>query len=296
MRQHDRLVWVKRGSILVGLLLALPISACGGQRPPAEKQAIVHAPPVESPALETEEPQTTPCPPGSTAKDALCLPCEGTPEANVSEADHKAACVYAEISQKVPGHLLLDREIEGYQGGVSEVATHFEHDREEASTLAKEFEPLANARDAKHWAVMARLRQASLFEVLQIKMESALPPRVNLYTSKETDLLKKADSSGNASLLEMAAQIRSRREEQFQQARVRWLQSVEAPMVRSYAEALLWAKAWKTKTREIDRAKERFHEAVEKLGEEKIKEYTEGLVDPETQAPFVYSPGALEGR
>jgi hypothetical protein len=286
---QDRLVCVKRVSILARVLLTVAISTCGGRPPPPEKQAITLATPVAGPVTETDEPQKATCPPGSTRKEDSCVPCEGAPEMGVSAADQRAACAYAEISNKIPPRMELERTIEGYQGGVSEIAAQFQQEFDETSAFAKQLEPLAAERDAKHWAIMARLRQGALFEVLQIRLEQALPPKVNLYSAKEEDLLKKAESSKDASLLVMAAQIRSRREETYQQTRERWLQSVETPMVRSYAEALFWAKTWKIKNQAIDRGKNRFHAIVEKLGEQKTKEYTDGLVDPDTKKPFLYS-------
>jgi hypothetical protein len=216
------------------------------------------------------------------------------PSGGKTEGDEAVACAYAELVQKIPRKLDLDRPLEGYTGPFTAVKDAFDGDSVEARTRADEFEPLAGRTETLRWAILSRIRQASLFDAIRTKLEDAEPPRVELFTDKERKLLDKATASGEPALVSMAENLRSQRVEMYKNARERWLASVEEPMILHYAEALLLAKGFTVESLEMGRARARFAHYEELLGEQKIAQYTQRLSDPASKQPFVYKRGSLD--
>jgi hypothetical protein len=62
-------------------------------------------------------------------------------------------------------------------------------------------------------------------------------------------------------------------------------------MVKFYVQAIVYARAWNIRTPEIDRAIQRLAFYTDILGDAKIREMSQGIIDPETRQPFVYQDG-----
>lgn len=261
--------------------LTTTLAACASSTPPEPRSPEVRAPP----ATLTNGPDPGPEAPPADGKETSCPP---------DAAETEPACIYAAVVKKIPRRLDIDRAVEPYAGNLTDVKKAYDHDFATAHTLAGELEPVAARAEPRDLTIRARIRQATLFDVVRQRLAGAEPPRVKLYTDKEDALLEKAASSGDPNLAAMSQELRKRREEMFQSARENWLQAAEAPMVRHYADALLRAKASRLETAEIDRARARYGHWGELLGDAKMKAYTEGLVDPTNGKPFVHAPGALD--
>jgi hypothetical protein len=69
------------------------------------------------------------------------------------------------------------------------------------------------------------------------------------------------------------------------------LNDADRAMVKFYVQAVVYARAWNIRTPEIDRAIQRLAFFTDILGDAKIREMAQGIVDPETKQPFVYEDG-----
>jgi hypothetical protein len=61
-------------------------------------------------------------------------------------------------------------------------------------------------------------------------------------------------------------------------------------MVKFYAEAVVWAKTWKVRNQAVDRAIQRLAFYTDILGDAKLRDFTQGILDPNTK-PFEYKDG-----
>lgn len=62
-------------------------------------------------------------------------------------------------------------------------------------------------------------------------------------------------------------------------------------MIRSYVEAVVWARAWTLSSPVLERATRRLAALALALGDAPIREASRGIIEPETKAPFGYKDG-----
>jgi hypothetical protein len=120
-------------------------------------------------------------------------------------------------------------------------------------------------------------------------MFNAAPPALKLYSDKEEKLLKMAETSDRDDLVEQADALRQKRREDWRAARERMLATADKAMVKFYAEAVVTAKAYKVRNAAVETAIRRLAFFTDIMGNDKIRDYSQGVVDPETKAPFVYT-------
>jgi hypothetical protein len=145
--------------------------------------------------------------------------------------------------------------------------------------------------ESRPWSVAARARQGSLYDSCRTGLFNARPPGLKLYNDKEEKLLKLAETSDREDLQEQADAIRQKRREDWRAARERSLNDADKAMVKFYVEAVIWAKAWKVRNPPVDFAIQRLAFFTDILGDAKLREFSQGIIDPETKQPFQYRDG-----
>ena len=134
-------------------------------------------------------------------------------------------------------------------------------------------------------------RQGSLYDSCRTGLFNARPPGLKLYTEKEEKLLKMAETSDREDLQEQADAIRQKRREDWRAARERSLNDADKAMVKFYVEAVVWAKAWKVRNPPVDTAIQRLAFFTDILGDAKLREFSQGILEPEAKRPFLYQDG-----
>jgi dsDNA-specific endonuclease/ATPase MutS2 len=112
---------------------------------------------------------------------------------------------------------------------------------------------------------------------------------VKLYNDKEEKLLKMAETSEDDDLILKADEIRQTRREVWRKTRDDLLHEADKVMVNRYAEAVVWAKAFKVRTDAVDHAIRRLAFFTDIIGNAKLRDYTQGIVDPNTKQAFTYT-------
>jgi hypothetical protein len=135
------------------------------------------------------------------------------------------------------------------------------------------------------WAVAARARQGSLYDACRTGLYFAHPPALQMFTPAEEQLLRKLEGIDP----EKADAFRQKRTEDWRTARERMLAEADEVMVKRYAEAVIWARAWKT--RGADAAVGRLAAFTGLLGDARLRQYTGGIADPATKRAFEYQDG-----
>jgi len=183
-----------------------------------------------------------------------------------------------------------------YKGVIDKVKEAFDKDVGEANDVwFKKLDEIVTTYASKPWSVAVRSRQGSLYDSCRSGLYNATLVNdtthtgdVELYTDKEKQLLKQAEASQNDQLMDKADQIRTARREAWVNGRKQWLVGADKAMIRFYTEAVVWARAYKVRNDAVDRAIRRLAFFTDILGNEKMKDYSQGVVDPDTKQPFVY--------
>lgn len=218
------------------------------------------------------------------------------------EADMAAECHYRTLDAGLRRGFDYDSGYFRYAGEPREV---FDKLRQDVETHAKDwYDKLQQVIDkyrSRRWAIAARARQGTLYDSCREGLLNTAPPRLKLYTDKEERLLGKLASlcagKGQQAACEKEASFRAQRRAQWQQARDRELEPANRIMVRSYAEALLWAKAWQIPGIVRDHnAARRLSELTRELGDTRLREYTEGIRAPLSGEAFHYRDGMFTLR
>jgi hypothetical protein len=206
------------------------------------------------------------------------------------EADFAGECAYLAVDEELKQKFDYDTNHHRYEGVIDKVKEKFEKDMKEANdTWFPKLQSVIDTYVSPKWSVAARARQGSLYDSCRTGLYNATPPQVKLYTEKEERLLKLAETSDRDDLQEQADAIRQNRREQWRSARERSLDEADKAMVKFYAEAVVWGKAYKVRTPAVDQAIRRLAFFTDILGNPKMKDYSQGVVDPETKSPFVYT-------
>ncbi|WP_438032298.1 tetratricopeptide repeat protein [Sorangium sp. So ce204] len=208
------------------------------------------------------------------------------------QADMAAECAYKAIDDRIKAEFDYDTGHHRYEGVIDQVKRAFETDITKANDRYwKELQEVITAYESRPWSVAARARQGSLYDSCRTGLYNARPPGLKLYTDKEEKLLKLAETSDREDLQETADALRQNRREQWRAARERLLNDADKAMVKFYVESVVWAKAWKVRNPAVDLAIQRLAFFTDILGDAKLREWSQGVIDPETKRPFEYKDG-----
>lgn len=208
------------------------------------------------------------------------------------QSDMAAECAYTAIDEKLRVQFDYDTGHHRYEGVIDKVKKSFDQDVAKANDIHfKELQEVITTFQSRTWSVAARARQGSLYDSCRTGLYNARPPALKLYTDREEKLLKLAESSDRDDLLETADAIRQNRREQWRTARERSLNDADQAMIKFYSEAVIWAKAWNVRNAAVDQAIQRLAFFTDIIGDAKLREWSQGALDPETQAPFEYKNG-----
>ncbi|WP_437275693.1 hypothetical protein WME90_31190 [Sorangium sp. So ce375] len=208
------------------------------------------------------------------------------------QADMAAECAYKAIDDRIKAEFDYDTGHHRYEGVIDQVKRAFEADIAKANDKYwKELQEVITAYESRPWSVAARARQGSLYDSCRTGLYNARPPGLRLYTDKEEKLLKLAETSDREDLQETADALRQNRREQWRAARERLLADADKAMVKFYVESVVWAKAWKVRNPAVDLAIQRLAFFTDILGDAKLREWSQGVIDPETKRPFEYKDG-----
>ncbi|MBW2458641.1 MAG: hypothetical protein JRI68_29355, partial [Deltaproteobacteria bacterium] len=142
------------------------------------------------------------------------------------------------------------------------------------------------------WAVAARARQGSLYDSCRTGLFHAREPGLKLYLPKEDKMLKKLDKlcidTGSEKACNGYDDFTAKRRALWRKTRDEDLASADRAMVAGYAEAVVWAKAWKVHVVAVDNAVAKLAFYTDIIGDAKLRDYTSNVQDIATKQPFVY--------
>jgi hypothetical protein len=208
------------------------------------------------------------------------------------QADMAAECAYKAIDEQLKAEFDYDTGHHRYDGVIDKVKKAFEADVKKASDKYwKDLQEVIVQYESRPWSVAARARQGSLYDSCRTGLYNARPPGLRLYTDKEEKLLKLAETSDREDLQETADALRQNRREAWRAARERMLADADKAMVKFYVEAVVWGRAWKVRNPAVDFAIQRLAFFTDILGDAKLREWSQGIVDPEGKKPFEYRDG-----
>lgn len=199
-------------------------------------------------------------------------------------ADQAAECAYraadAEISAKFtpsePGRS------SPYNGTPDAVVTAFEADVKAATDtwfpmLTKVIEDHRSAR----WSIAARVRQATLYDHCRSRLYYA---NVDVGSPLDEWVYTGGDADPDPTPADL-------RREVWRTRRAALIDRVDRPMVKFYAEAYVWGRAFRAAPAASALAVRRLAFFTDVVGELKIAEYVKDVSDPVTRSPFVYRDG-----
>ena len=207
------------------------------------------------------------------------------------QADMAAEWAYAEIDEKIRAEFDYDTGHHRYAGVIDVVKKTFDADIKKAEDYFNKLQDVIVRFESRPWSVASRARQGSLYDSCRTGLYNARPPGLKLYTEKEEKLLKLAETSDREDLQEQADAIRQKRREDWRSARERSLDDADKAMVKFYAEAMVWSRAWKVRNQPVDYAIQRLAFFTDILGDAKLRQFSQGIIDPETKQPFEYKDG-----
>ncbi len=209
------------------------------------------------------------------------------------EADMAAECAYGPIDERIRAEFDYETGHHRYTGVIDKVKKAFDEDLKKAEGYFNQLQEVIAKFESRPWSVAAKARQGSLYDSCRTGLYNARPPGLKLYDPKEEKLLEIAEKSDRPDLQEKADEIRQRRREQWRAARERSLDDADKAMVKFYTEAVVFGRAFKVRNAAVDRAIQRLAFFTNILGDPKLREYSQGVVDPETKAPFQYTDGVF---
>jgi hypothetical protein len=208
------------------------------------------------------------------------------------EADLAAECAYRALDDAIRADLGRD-EGRPHAGTIDKVTKAYDDDLARAERHAVRLEEVVTAFGSRSWSAAARARQASLYDAARTRLYWSREPGIVLFTDREKRLLDLLSNSANPELAARADELRQKRREDWRAARERLLERADRPMLKGYAEAVLWSRAWAVKHEAVDRATQRLALFTRVVGDERIRAATVGLVDPATRGPFAYTDGTF---
>ena len=222
---------------------------------------------------------------------------EGTSKALGSiQADMAAEAHYLGIHEDIEDNYDYDSGHHRYKGVIDEVKKDFKKAVEEdAKKYYDQLQVVIDKYVSRRWAVAARARQGSLYDSARTGLYNARAPALKLYSPKEEKLLKQLDdlcvNQGSDQACEKYDIFTANRRTQWRQSRDQDLASADRAMTRGYVEAILWAKAWKVRVDAVDHAIARLAFFTTIIGDDKLRDYSQGIQNPETKTTFTYQDG-----
>ena len=212
------------------------------------------------------------------------------------QADMAAECAYREVDEDIAKNFDYDAGHHRYKGVITKVRDDFKDDVEvKAKSYFDKLQIVIDKYISQRWAVAARARQGSLYDSCRTGLYNAREPGLKLYTAKEEKLLKQLDdlcvNQGNDSACEKYDTFTANRRTQWRTTRDQDLAAADKVMVKAYAESIVWAKAWKVRVDAVDNAIARLAFFTEIIGDDKLRQYSQGVQDPETKSAFNYQNG-----
>ncbi|MEZ4306989.1 MAG: hypothetical protein R3F14_02930 [Polyangiaceae bacterium] len=208
------------------------------------------------------------------------------------QADMAAEAAYQQVDDAIKAEFDYESGHHRYEGVIDKVVKKFDDDVKKANDKYwKQLQTIITTYESRPWSVAARARQGSLYDSCRTGLYNARAPGLKLYTDKEEKLLKLAETSDREDLQEQADAIRQRRREQWREARERKLGDADKAMVKFYVEAVVWGKTWKVRNQAVDRAIQKLAFYTDILGDAKLREFSQGILDPDGQKPFEYKDG-----
>ena len=171
-----------------------------------------------------------------------------------------------------------------YEGEVVKVVGDYTADAKVAEAYNGRLQHIYEAYMSPEWVVAAVSRQGSLYDSLRTGLYNTRPPGLKLFTDKEEKLLKKLEESDTPAHQEKADQFRQNRREMWRAKRDTELASADKIMVRRYVTAWTLGRKYNISNPAIDRAVERLALLTEILGDDKLREYSQGIEG------FTYTP------
>ena len=208
-----------------------------------------------------------------------------------TQADMAAECAYDALDRKIKAEFDYETGHHRYAGVIDKVKKAFDDDIKKAEGYFNQLQDVINKFESRPWSVASRARQGSLYDSCRQGLYNARPPGLKLYTDKEEKLLKLAETSDREDLQEQADAIRQKRREDWRSARERSLNDADKAMVKFYVEAVVWGRAWKVRNPAVDYAIHKLAFYTDILGDAKLREFSQGIIDPETKKPFEYRDG-----
>jgi hypothetical protein len=212
------------------------------------------------------------------------------------QADMAAECDYRAIDEELKRAFDYDAGHHRYAGVITDVRKAYKDDVEvKAKGYFDKLQAIIQKYESRRWAVAARARQGSLYDSCRTGLYNAREPGLKLYTDKEEKLLKQLDdlcvNQGSEDACIKHDEFKAKRRTDWTKQRDEDLASADKAMVAGYAEAILWAKAWKVRVDAVDNAIARLAFFTEIIGDAKLREYSAPLQDPATKSPFKYQDG-----
>jgi outer membrane protein assembly factor BamD (BamD/ComL family) len=209
------------------------------------------------------------------------------------QADMAAECAFGPVDERIHTEFDYETGHHRYTGVIDKVKKTFDEDIKKAETYFNQLQEVISKFESRPWSVAAKARQGSLYDSCRTGLYNARPPGLKLYNEKEEKLLKLAETSGRDDLQEQADAIRQKRREDWRSARERSLNDADKAMVKFYTEAVVYGRAFKVRNAAVDTAIQKLAFYTNILGDPKLREYSQGVVDPETKNPFQYSDGVF---
>jgi len=164
-----------------------------------------------------------------------------------------------------------------YAGTTVDVINDYRKDAAVAKQYHDKLQHVIDAYLSPDWVVAARSRQGSLYDSLRTGLYNARPPSLKLYSDKEEKLLKKLEESDNPAYQEKADQFRQNRIETWRQTRDREITDADKVMVKRFVESYVLGRKYNVSNPAVDHAVERLAFFTEILGDDKMREYSQGI-------------------
>ncbi|WP_281318174.1 hypothetical protein [Polyangium sp. y55x31] len=217
---------------------------------------------------------------------------DGKKALGTMQADMAAECAYGVINDRLRQSWDYDAGHHRYAGVIDKVVKTYSDDLKKAGdTHFNDLQSVIKTYESRALSVAAFARQGSLYDSCRTGLYNTRPPGLKLYTDREEKLLKLAETSDREDLQETADAIRQKRREQWREARERLLNDADRAMIKFYVQAVVYARAWNVRNPEVDHAIQRLAFFTDILGDAKIRDMSQGIIDPETGQPFQYQDG-----
>ncbi|MEM1032646.1 MAG: hypothetical protein AAGN82_20035 [Myxococcota bacterium] len=209
------------------------------------------------------------------------------------QADMAAECAYRAIDRELKRDFDYDAGHYRFKGELKQVRDGFTECVDvDAKKYSDRLKVVIDSFGSRKWAVAARARQGSLLDTCRSGLYNAREPGLKLYTAKEEKVLKQLDdlcvNQGSDEACDKYDDFTSRRRLQWQQTRSSDLDKVDKAMVRAYVTAMLLARQWKVNSAASDRGVSRLAFFTDIIGDQKLRQHTDGLQDPVSGETFVY--------